>query len=234
MLLLKGRSIEDTNNQKGENEMKTIELYTPQELKEANPKGFEKAHQNYNYEDTEIPWQSEIVDSLKAIIKESGLALRDWSISGDCPSQSWLKVDMESDVANISGQRALAWLENNLLSDLRIPFIPMFTRFQLPDGSWTEHQPTRRGELAQYGEYYRPGMIKPCPFTGVCFDEDFIEALVKAVKDGDTLEDAYRGLAQVAGKLFEQEIEQAQSEETFLEQDHLLYTFEGKFVEVKS
>jgi hypothetical protein len=198
--------------------MKTIELYTPQELKDANPEGFEKAHQEYNYDNMDIPWQSDIMDSLKAIVKESGLALRDWNISGDYPSHSWIKVDMESDVAGLHGQRALAWLENNLFDGLRErrTFINRVKRYK----SWHD--------FTKYGE------IPSCPFTGYCADEDFIEALVKAVKDGDTLEDAYTGLAQVAGKLFEQEIEQAQSEETFLEQDHLLYTLEGRFVQVKS
>jgi hypothetical protein len=72
-------------------------------------------------------------------------------------------------------------------------------------------------------------MIHPCPFTGVCFDEDFIESLLKDIKQGESLGDAYQNLALVAGKLMESEIEQVNSEENFLEQEHL-YTIDGRMV----
>lgn len=193
--------------------MKTIKVYTAAELKKKFPDAFDRALEHFQQDNDSIPWSEEIIDSLKAIFDRSGLRLRNYSIGAYCYSD--LTVDMESDVANLSGNRALAWIENNLLADLRIPYKPMF---KLWSDGW---KPTvKRGELSKYGAYYRPGMIHPRPFTGVCFDEDFIEALLKAIKSGDTLKEAYTGLADVAQKLMESEVDYQNSEENFLEQDY--------------
>jgi hypothetical protein len=210
------------NKRKRSYKMKTISLYTPEELKEENPEGFERAHEWYKSINDEIPWSGEIIDSLKAIFKASGIHLRDYSI--DAYGYSSVSFDMESETEDLKGQRALAWIENNLLADLRIKWQP-YGRVD------KEHQfKSVRAELSKYGQYYRPGMVHPCPFTGVCFDEDMIESLLKSVKSGDTLGEAYHNLANVAAKLFESEIEQGNSEEEFLMQEHLTFTFEGRHV----
>lgn len=199
--------------------MRTIKLYSPAELKKKNPQGFEKAHDWFRSTNDEIPWQREIIDSLKAVFKASNLDLRDYEISAF--SHSWLQFDCDSDVADLSGNRALAWLENNLLASLRIKFQP-FGRVD------KEHQwVSTRATLSKYGQFYRAGMVPPCPFTGVCFDEDYLESLRNDIKSGSTIKEAYKNLAHVAGKLFEAEIEQQNSEENFLEQDHLEFTIEG-------
>lgn len=210
---------------------KQIRVYTAAELKRKNPQAFEKALEHFRSCNDEIPWQGEIIDSLKAVFKHTnGISnLRDWSI--DAYGYSYVKFEFDQDeVGDLTGNRALAWLENNLLADLRIkPTMPMFTRFTLPDGSRTEYQPTERGELAKYGQYYRPGMIKPCPFTGVCFDEDYLESLQNSIKAGDTLKEAFAELADVAAKLFRNEIEYQNSEEYFLESEsEAQYTVDGR------
>lgn len=182
---------------------KTIRVYSPQELKKHHPEGFERAWETFkNDEIIDIPWGGEIMDSLKATFKAAGIRLTDWEIS-TC-SYSYVQFDMDSDVRDLSGPRAMAWLENNLLGDLRIPF-----------------KGSKRWELAKYGQYYRPGMIKPCPFTGVCFDEDMLESLQRDIKAGESLGYAFSNLANVAAKAMESEVEYLQSEEYFLEQDHL-------------
>lgn len=202
--------------------MKTIKVYTPAELQEKNPEGFERALEWYRDSINDVPWMDEIMDSLKAIFKASDLRLRDWSIDGTYPGSSTVQFEMDSDVADLSGLRAMAWLENNLLGSLR-----------LPDSyreRWHKSDCVREAGLDL--PYYRTGKageIKSCPFTGVCFDDDFLDALIKAVKDGDTLQEAYQGLAFVAGKLMESEIEYEMSEEAFLEQD-MEFTKDGYLV----
>lgn len=138
----------------------------------------------------------EVLESLKALFKNcSGVKLTDWSIGTYSPS--YLKVTFAQDGAeDLKGARAFAWLENNLLAGVRIP--------------WTGQ---KRRELAQYGVWYRPGLVKPCPFTGVCFDDDFLDALRASLKAGDTLKDAFEDLARHAQKLLEAEYEYHQSEE---------------------
>lgn len=191
--------------------MKTIKVYTPKELKRKNPEGFERAHEWYRTHETEIHWSEEIIDSLKAIFKASGISLRDWSI--DAYGYSYVKFDMESETRDLTGQRALAWIENNLIGDLRErrTFISRVKKYE------------------QWHDFTRYGNVPSCPFTGVCFDEDYIEALFKSINDGDSLGEAYDNLANVAARLFDAEIEHQNSEEYFLECG-LEFTVDGRSI----
>ena len=191
--------------------MKTINIYTPQELKENFPDVYDKAYEKYRDSVEWIPWADEVMESLKAIFDKSGIKLVDWSIGAWNPS--WISFDLDESIGNLSGARAIAWLENNLLSYLRIPW-----------------RGERRLRLRKYGKYYRPGMIEPCPFTGVCFDEDFLESLYKDIVDGMCIQDSYSDLADVACKLLENEYENVTSEEYFLECDYPHYTETGRIV----
>lgn len=195
--------------------MKTIKVYSPSELKAKYPDGFKRAHRDYIQDQCDIPWQDEIMNSLKAIYEHSGINLRDWQISGDYPDSSWVRLSFPIDAArDLYGQRALAWIENNLFSGLR------------------EHR-TFMNRVKKYDKWFdftKYGQIPDCPFTGYCADDDFIESLLDAIKNGHDLGSAYANLAKVAGRLFEQEIEYMQSEEHFLEQDDLTYTKDGYYV----
>jgi hypothetical protein len=190
--------------------MKTIIGYSPQELKELNERGFERALENWRSSQEEIFWTDEIIESMKATFEHSGIALRNWSIGAY--SHSHVEFDMESDVKELSGNRAMAWLENNLLGGLREKrtFIQRVTKY------------------VTWNDFTQHNQIPSCPFTGYCADEDFIESLMNDIKSGDTLRDAYSNLADVARKLFENELDYQTSEEYFLEQEDLLFTEDGK------
>ena len=75
--------------------------------------------------------------------------------------------------AQLTGRRAWAWLENTLLAPHRIP--------------WTDPE---RWHLTKYGSWYRAGMVKPCPFTGVCYDESYLEDIRDSIRLGHTVGDA--------------------------------------------
>jgi hypothetical protein len=108
----------------------------------------------------------------------------------------------------------MAWLENNLLADLRIPFT----------GS-------KRWSLSKHGSFYRAGMIHPCPFTGFYFDDDLLESIQTSIRKGDTLKEAFENLADVTRKAIEDETEGQSTEETFLETSEANewhYTIEGR------
>ena len=189
--------------------MKTIEVYTPAELKERYPEGFEKAHSDYNYNNIEIPWSDDTIESMKQVFKAANIALRDWSIDGNNPCCSYVKFDIETATGELTGQRAIAWLENNLFWSLRTPWglkhIKDRVRYKHPAGS-----------------------ISECPLTGYCADDDYLDALTKEILEGATIEESFQRLANVAGKILEGEIEYMESEEYFLENDCMEYTKDGK------
>lgn len=206
---------------------KTITVYTPAELKELDYRAFERAWDKFRYSDTEIPWSEEIIDSLKAIFKHtSGIVLRDWEIDGNYPSSSRVKFEFDNDdVGDLRGQRALAWLENNLLSDLRYKPGILHIKERVWMSEYVINLNRKNGAFIHLA-----GELKSCPFTGYCADDDFIESLIKSVKAGDTLGEAFHNLAYEAGKMFESEIEYVNSEEYFLEQGHLELTEDGDIV----
>lgn len=176
----------------------TITTYSFSELSE---EAKENALNNWIENNQEIFWQYEILESLKSLFDTCyGVSLYDYSLG---LNNSWLSISCDYDTGELQGKRAIAWLENNLLSHLRIPFVGK-----------------KRWELAQYGKYYRPGMIEPCPFTGYCADENFLYALITDIKKGSTLQDAFEGLASEYQKILNNEYEHQQSEDFF--QDHAL------------
>lgn len=179
----------------------TVITYSISELKEQLPRAYDRALENYrNVQYSEIFWQDETIDSLKAVVKAAGLTLRDWSL-GAYKRNNFIEVHFSSDeVADLSGKRAFAWLENNLFAQFRVSF-----------------QGRERWKLSKFGAGYRPGCIKPCPLTGYCADEDYLQSLRDDVKSGCTLKEAFENLESVCAKLLEAEAESQSSVESFEE-----------------
>lgn len=158
-------------------------------------------------------YTDEIVDSLKALFEHSGIRLTNWSL-GAYNQNNYVRFDM-GEAGGLKGKRAFAWLENNLFSRLRIS-----------RKTWLE----KKKEYMSYGEAYREGKVKPGPLTGICYDEDFLSALVKEVKEGATLSEAYKRMANVCGDLMEKEEEYRNSDEAIdedMEANEYEFTEEG-------
>ena len=188
--------------------MKTIEVYTTAELKDKYPDVFENALEKWNDTNMDfIPWSDEIVESMKAVIAAAGLRIADYNLG---PYDNFLSIH-DFDAEGLTGQRAIAWLENNLLNNLRTPY-----------------GLKNIDKRVKYG--YKAGSIPSCPFTGYYADEDMLEGLYNEIMDGSTLGEAFTRLGYVVSKLLEGELEYQQSEECFIEQDHLLYTLEGRAI----
>lgn len=177
----------------------TVTTYTASELREKFPDGFERALENWRNRG-DIAWQEETFDSLKGLIEAAGVKLRNYNL-GAYNRGNGLTVEFpEEGAEDLTGARALAWLENNLFGPLRIP--------------WRGGE---RWRLAKYGSAYRAGKVKPCPFTGYCADEEYIDALRESVRGGDTLKEAFEGLADTYATILEREIEDQNSPDYFCE-----------------
>lgn len=166
----------------------TTKIYKFDELEDT---GKEKARDWYrDVNAAECFYMDGIYESLKATFKAAGIKLTDWDL-GLYNRSNGVSFDL-GDVEKLTGRRAFAWLENNLFGPLRI--------------TAAEFAENRKAYLKD-GANYRVGKVRPCPLTGVCYDEDFLDALRKSIKDGSTLKDAFHNLADVGGRLCEAECE---------------------------
>jgi hypothetical protein len=173
--------------------MKTIKIYEYHELsEEAKERAREDYRESINERDSE--WiTGEVFDSLKATCVFAGFGLEDWNIGED---SDHLRLDIPEDIENIEGPRAFSWLENNLIGPLRAPW------------KWTAGR-------KKYGE--RPGMIKSCPFTGVCYDEDMLESLRESIARGRSIKDSFIGLGHTAMNIIRAEMEYRRTDEAVAE-----------------
>lgn len=193
--------------------MKQITVYS---IKELEGKARDKAINDYRSVIEESFWDSgnDIVDSYKACLEAFGITLKDYSL-GAYDRGTFARLDMDDNIKELKGVRALAWLENNGLNDLRI------TRKQYLE---------RRKEFLNYGKSYLERCIKPYPLTGTCYDEDYLEFLINEVRSGSDLEDAFNGLLSVCTKLLESESDYRSSEEYIIEEleaNDYLFTDKG-------
>lgn len=186
--------------------MKThiVTTYTATELQKQFPDGFRHAHERW-LDRGEIFWQEEIFESLKTCVESAGLKLRDWNL-GICNRSNGIDVSFPQEGAEeLSGPRAMAWLENNLFGKLRISFTAR--------DRWAKAKYNR----GMSERFYMAGKVPPCPLTGYCADEDYLDALRASVRKGETLKEAFEGLADTYVEILEREQEDQDSEEYFVE-----------------
>lgn len=141
-------------------------------------------------------FMDDILSSLKAVFKASGIKLTGWNL-GAYNRNNYVTFDL-GDAGGLKGKRALAWIENHLLG-----------QFRIGPAEFAKH----RKDYTGYGAAYRIGKIKPCPLTGVSFDEDYLEALDKDIKGGATLKEAFQNLADVCGDLCDKALDYQNSDD---------------------
>lgn len=100
----------------------------------------------------------------------------------------------------------------------------------MTDRAWLEAKLDELGYEKDEKGYSFPGK---CPFTGYCADEDFLQDVYMSVAfSGQDLKGAVEGLADKAREIMEDDLEQAQDEETMLANwDEKLYLPDGTEVE---
>ena len=153
----------------------TIKIFKFSELSESAQA---KAIESYRNNNFEIAWQDELFQSFKAVYKTANIKLLDYTLSPDFTSYVKINLDKDDPVYNLTGSRAIAWLENNFLSKLRV------TR--------NEYLKNRKSNFGYgYGYGYKIGKIKDCPLTGYYADDDLIACLIDSINSGDCIGDTF-------------------------------------------
>jgi hypothetical protein len=175
------------------------------------------------YADGDFFWMDETVDSMKELFKNiDGVRLVDYTVEYDYYYRSTARIEYSNyEVKELSGPRAQAWLENNLLYGLREtrPFSYRVSRHAF-DGNKPR-------------VYHKYGQYKSCPFTGYCADDDLLYKLIDDINKGVTVHDALMNVIYNTGKLCREEIEGQLSDEYIREHisiNDYEFTKEGRMV----
>lgn len=203
-----------------------IDVYTIEELKEQFPDAFEYAWEQFKKDisnDPYLPWQEEIMGSMKATFKYAGVTLHDWSIGAYSPS--YVKFSIPTYWSELAEEDLLV---DDYESELAYNWLK--EAFDLQSFERVKYK-NHLGKTAYRHDFKKlDGTDWSCEFTGVCFDHDYLESLFECIHDGMNLKDAFSNLADEASKLFEDEYESRLTEEYFLEEasnNDYEYTEEG-------
>lgn len=170
----------------------TRTVYTLAELNTMFPQAYERVHARWVKacdESGDVPWSSETMASLKAVVAACGGTIKDYSIGPYSPS--YLRILAEDYTEREDGSEG-----------------------SVKDAAWLRREVLKpKGYTKKNGHAYFPGL---CAWTGYCADDHFIQAIYTAMRDGDTLTEALEGLADVAAKVMEDDADQDRNAETML------------------
>lgn len=176
--------------------MRNIKIYKIEELEEGAKNRAISDYKNDSYK-REISWQDELSDSFKKLFQIANITIKNYSLGLE---QSFVKFDMDENTYKLNSARALAWLESNLLSKLRM--------------SRTKYLANRKDNL-KYG--YKIGAIPECPLTGTCYDMDFLDSLKKNILEGSNLGDSFKYLANEYSRILDNEYTYQNTDEYIFE-----------------
>lgn len=213
----------------------TTKVYSAKHLKRYYPDGFNRALEKYR-ENLDLEYTSdEMMSTLKALCAAGNVKMRDWSLGAyNRGNNLSVSINGEDGTEELTGARALAWIENRILGPLRAPWglrSVKSTNVKLSHGT---HNPVYNVEDGKpRRRWTAPGAVPSCPLTGMCYDGDFLEDLQKSVKEGRTLKEAFEDLADLFASMLEDEYEYQGKEEQFLDAadaNHWEYEKDGTMV----
>jgi hypothetical protein len=176
----------------------TIErtYYTVRELQKHPGGGFVRALDEYAQQECEWQDWSDEWGSLKALDDAAGYKRH----------ARWYHDDGLGDCAELTGPRALAWLENVVVGPLRLPWGYMSAPGPLGQ---------ERRKHARYKQ--RPGTVPDCPFTGFYMDEVLLDDLRDSLRGGMSVGDAMLALEAKVQRVIDDELDYRTSEDAFIE-----------------
>lgn len=99
--------------------MRSVEVYTLDELRSKFPEGYDAVKQRWERKcqnDGFIPWQDEIIESLKAIVLKCDFRLKNYEIGPD--SYSAISIETMDDQNEDNNDRGRDWFRDNVLVPL--------------------------------------------------------------------------------------------------------------------
>lgn len=200
----------------------TVTYYTFDEL---SPQAQGRAIQDRREANWQEPffWADEAMESIKEGLNAFGSSIGRYSIQWDNANLSSVPFSMPENVEELTGLRLRTWIINNAYSALR-ERKPQ-GKYYFPEGS-------------KKGRYPRRSRIiytdTSCPFTGVCYDESFLDPIRKFMAKpdpGTTFEELMEDAISAVLKDVESEIEYRDTDEAIreeLEANGYEYTKNGK------
>lgn len=176
-----------------------INIYKFDELPpEAQAKVIEKwTEQNY---EEQFFWANEALEAIKKGLDAFSCDLRDYSIDWSNPNGSYFKIRYPENAEELRGNRLRTWLINNA-----------------DTGTFTG--PKKYRKIAKKRESRIIKVESSCPFTGVCYDESFLDPIRKFIAhpDGRDLTDLMQGACRAVNKDTESEIDYQNTDAAIIE-----------------
>lgn len=143
-------------------------------------------------------WADEALESIKKGLQAFNCSLDNYSIQWDNTNQSSLKIGTPENAEELTGLRLRTWLINNADTGTLTTAKPYGKYEKRASGKW------------RYDRYSK--ILKEessCPFTGVCYDESFLDPIRKFIQapDSSTLAELMDSAAFAVLKDVESEIE---------------------------
>lgn len=208
--------------------MRTINIYTFDELSDDAKETAIKSAREKGITDTIEHCISDAVKTIENAAEAFGFRLADYNIGSEVYRCS-VKLAGNSTLENeeITGQRLRTWLMNNC-----------YDVFYCSKTYGKQIRAHSRFGLTKY-QYQRHSRVitvqNDCPFTGVCYDEDFLDCFRAFLKKPteQTLEELFEEGAHDVCKSLESEEQyylQDSSIAEFLESNQYEFTEEGEFI----
>ena len=173
----------------------TRNTYTAAELEKELPEAFDRALEEYREMAgrENCGWYGDICASGRETVRAAGLSLVGWSVDWRAPGRSYYEVSGFG--RDERGRDIGEYTGRKARAWLKAAFRP---KVEINFRKWESGN---------------------CPFTGVRFDDDCLDALKESIKNGETLREAFNNLGYVVAELCEgeSESEREQTEACFLD-----------------
>jgi len=187
----------------------TMNAYTIRELKEVNKAAYNKLYEKF--QDIEYFWMDNSIKSVKEFFTFLNIPIKDYTFDINYCTESYIKFILDNNVKSLHGSRALAWLENNLLSKIR------------------EKRPFDK----RYKDGTKYNKFISMPFTGYYMDDVILDYVITSINKGNSIGNTLHDIAWKVSDEMRLDYLEYIKEENFIEKyeyDGILFTMSGDMI----